>query len=312
MIGRIENLTNYSLVDNFVTGNLGSIPFYGAKFNLSFAILLFFYLIFRRNTSWKHIPLLAFLAIPFLHSDQILFETFTPSSDNPQTPHIMLLIFSASVLTLMACVKKTRTLPRIFGSIVALALVAAFLIIHAATINIKLKEQVAMIMDAHFSVFNATFQSRSSETFLYYCEEEKIHCLTSLPTEKDKETIKQVLGGLSDRAFKVIDSGDEYIQMYSLDIQKSAFIFMYGKVDDTVRLIIDFDNLHQAHRSCLIVMYVWYFIISSLWLYGGLFLYCKHISMFQRRTKHTLSPQRPEKIESGTMKPQSSQGAKEK
>lgn len=283
MIGRIENLTNYTLVDNFVTGDLGTVPFYGAKFNLSFAIMLLLYLIFRRNVNWKHLPILALLAIPSLLSDQWLFETFTPQSNNPQTPHMLLLIGSAAVLTVLSCVKKTRTLPRVFGSIVGVAMVAAFFIIHAATINIKLKEQVAMIMDAHYSVFNATLQSGSDETFMYYCQQEEAHCLTTYPTHEEQEKIRDILGGLSKTAFDVMESDGEFTQLYSLDIQKSAFIFMYGKVDDTVRLIIDFDNLHKAHRSCLIVMYVWYFIISSLWLYGGVFLYWKHQRMFNKR-----------------------------
>lgn len=287
MIGRLENLADYTLVDNFVTGDLGPIPFYGAKFNLSFGIMLLVYLTFRRSINWKHLPFLAVLAIPSLLSDQWLFETFTPNSNNPQTPHMMLLIGATITLTVLACLKKTRTLPRIFGSIIGVAMVGAFFVIHAATINIKLKEQVAMIMDAHYSVFNATLQSGSDETFMYYCQQEKAHCLTTYPTEKEMAEIRDTLGGLAKPAFDVMESGGEFTQLYSLDIQKSAFIFMYGKLDDTVRLIIDFDNLHKAHRSCLIVMYVWYFIISSLWLYGGLFLYWKHIKMFSIRKVET-------------------------
>lgn len=283
MIGRIEKLFDYSLVNDFVTSPPTGISFYLAKFNISFAILLFIYLIFRRNINWRHIVFLVVLAIPLLLSDELLYRIFAPSTKNPQTPHYVMLLFFTFTLIGLAIRKKTRSLARIFGSIIGIAILCAFTLIHSATINIKLQEQTNRIISSHISVFEATIERDDNQTFFHYCAIEKIHCIDSVPNSEQRKALKPLLRDRYDDIFEVIDGNGKSIVEYSLESDLGAYIFMYAKINGVIRLLIDQNNIEQVHLSSLIVMYSWFAIVTSAWLYGGLFLYRVHTHRFVRR-----------------------------
>lgn len=280
MIGRVEQLFGYSLVEDFITVPPNGVAFYLSKFNISFAILVFVYLIVRRKFDWWHLAILAALAIPFSLSDQLLFETFTPNANNPQVPHFFLILLSAGILFCMALYRRTRTRSRIFGAIIGFATIGAFVLIHAATINIKLKEQSNMQESSHLAVFDATMMRDDQLTFLDYCNAERIKCYTELPNETQRKEIYALLGNQAESTFNEIDKGANYryVKAFSFDTQAEhgAFLFMYGKMNGMIRILIDQDNINKLHLSVLKVMYSWFAIVSSFWIYGGLYLLWWH------------------------------------
>lgn len=291
MIGRIENLFHYSLVDDFVTAPQVKFFFYLTKFQLSFAILLFALLIIRRNIVWKEVGVAAILAIPLMLSENLLYETFAQGAKNPQTPYITILITVSACLLVLAICRKTRTPSRIFASCMSIAILCAFALIHAATINIKLKEQVNMITSSTLAFMDSTLIDADGgnvdeKVFYSYCEKMNLMCSTTKGTDEERSDIAKLISkSVVDVLFSEIDNGKEYVYYKSTDPVNGVYIFFYRSIGEHQRIVLDMVNMKKAHYSCQIVMYYWFTLISGVWLWGGLFLYWKHTQFFKNRKK---------------------------
>lgn len=196
---------------------------------------------------------------------------------NPQQITVYPLTFITAFLCIQVCVKKYRTLHRIFMSLVTVGIFVGFALIHVATLNIKTYGASHLIAEHNYTIISSTFANtpEARQQFEYMCKLNNLYCrheAGEVNYNNSGNVIIDIDGVLSDYGMLDLSNADESLKLITNlnDLRGSVHQVFSVKQNGIERTIVAVDSISKAHEESKFIIYYWVLILSSFWLYGGL------------------------------------------
>ncbi len=265
------------------------------KFNVIFLGVLSLFVFVTGKVTKRHLLISSPLALTGVFLVDPLGAVLQLS--NPQQLVVYPLIGVCSALITQSLIPRYRSFGRILMAVICFAVLVGSLLIHLATINIKMDSQARMLTEHNYMMADITFNRNptAQDLFLGMCKTRNVYCRTEsevfipkLSPFMDEEDVYDVLksAGISDR---LVDGGNRFVVFTNLDdLYGSEFQVASFSVDGIERTIVDFDNVNRFHNESKNIVYIWVGILSAFWIYGGLYIHYFHERKFRQKRSRSI------------------------
>lgn len=260
-------------------------------FGIGFIICIGLILVFTKQLNRMQVVIALLFGGCYPLLNQCLYTLYKPINHNPQVSTIAALIFIPIVLTWLCIKRNSRSLDRVFVTVIMWAIVGVWTIIHISMINYGLVARLHSELDWTERTIAQLVANRNSEQFMEYC---RLHELDCQWENSDHETgqFRQLLSAEANNPMSMIHALPN-IPFHQL-IKTAPYILTkhytnLSNTDHEVIFTVTRDEVehrnvsvflarpvHQVHDEIKVLFYLWMALVELCWIFGGLGLLWYH------------------------------------